>query len=436
MKVGLINPPSPYKTEPKFSELVYGNGMLYVEAALREAGHEVKVVNFKHDPNARLEDVADCEVVGTTSALESYDFIRTTFAQLKKEGKITMVGGPLISSYGRYKNNVLMNAIPEIDYGIIGEGELTSVRLIDFLAGKSKVLFRAGLLHRTSFGIMPSQGDAEIIHNLDNLPEIDYHSFPGLAEKVNGGVFMPPQLARGCYNRCKFCYLIAPGIRRFSDARTQKEVEKITDLKPKQVNISDDTFTYDKERAIKIGEFFASRDISYFTQTRVSNSDPDLMKRLAETGCKAMLLGVESFDEEILKRNGKNTTTKQIYQAVKSVQDAGMTALGFFIVGLPGETRETIEKTIKGIRETGVRPRTRILIPLPGTEIYRQALAQGKIKDEVELLRIYSQQGLGGDTVEGDFVPINMTDNLSDRELLEARDRMNALRDETEWEIE
>ena len=58
-----------------------------------------------------------------------------------------------------------------------------------------------------------------------------------------------------------------------------------------------------------------------------------------------------------------------------------------------------------------------------------------RIKDEVGLLKIYSAQGLGGDTVEGDFVPINMTDNLSDKELIDARDKMNALRDETEWEI-
>jgi radical SAM superfamily enzyme YgiQ (UPF0313 family) len=431
MKVGLINPPSAYQTDPSFSELVYGNGLLYVEAALRKAGHEVKVANFMHDANASLDQLDDCPVVGTTSTLESYKFLRQTIPELKRRGKITLVGGPLISSYGPTVNNILMRAIPEIDYGIIGEAEKTVVDLLSWRNGDIPKCPN-GLVFIITNDMKVATGNGEIVHNLDDLPEIDYHSFPGLAERVRARVFMPPQMARGCYNRCSFCYLISPGIRRFSDQRSQIECEKIADLKPSTLNLSDDTFTYDAERAVKIGKFLASRNIPYFAQTRVNNSDPNLMRRLADTGCTAMLLGVESFDEEILRLNGKNTTTKQIYSAIKSVQDAGMTALGFFIVGLPGETRESIDKTLLGIQETGIRPRARVLIPLPGTKIYEQARQQGKIKDELELLKTYSEKSFGGDTVGGDFVPINMTDTLSDEELIEARDKMNILRDKSE----
>jgi len=429
MKVGLINPGSEYVSNRIHQNLVYINGISFIAEALERAGHEVKTVNFAHDPNASLRDVADCPVVGVSSILESYDFLKKVLPELKRGGKQIIVGGPLISSYGRSERNVLMRAFPEIDFGVIGEGELTAPRLIRFLEGRGQL--PEGLVYRDG-NELRSTGEPEVVHDLDDLPPVNFGRWKGLTELVQNDFFNVPQLARGCYNRCSFCYLIDTrhGIRSYSGKRMEKEMANVLSLNPKGLHFSDDTFSYSKERAMKVGELLAKKGILYEIQTRVSDVDLELMKHLKDTGCIWARFGIESFDEDVLKRCGKNITKDQIYRAIEITKEAGIGAMGFFIFGLPGETRKSIETTIRGIEETEIIPRARILIPLPGTRVYSEALARGKIKDELALLRSYPQQERGGDTVAGNFVPINMADNLTDQELVEARDRANGLRDD------
>ncbi len=429
MKIGLINPGSAYVSNRIHQDMAYVNGISFVAESLARAGHDVRTVNFAHDPNANLRDVRDCDVFGATSLLECYGAFQEIMPQLKATGKPIVVGGPLMSSYGRTPTNVLMRAFPEIDFGVIGEGELTTPKLMDFLAGKTRempggVVFRKG-------DTLETTGEPEIVQNLDDLPEVDFSRWKGFSERVAGEFFNVPQLARGCYNRCSFCYLIDKkhGIRSYTPGRMEKELANALSLKPKGLHFSDDTFSYDQERAMKVGDLLAEKGVLYEIQTRVSDVNLKLMKHLKETGCIWARFGIESFDEGILKKCGKNITRDQIYRAIGITQEAGIGAMGFFIFGLPGETKKTIETTLKGIEETQLIPRARILIPLPGTRVYNEAIAQGKIKDEIELLRSYPLQERGGDTVSGNFVPINLTENLTDQDLIEARDRANALRD-------
>jgi radical SAM superfamily enzyme YgiQ (UPF0313 family) len=221
-----------------------------------------------------------------------------------------------------------------------------------------------------------------------------------------------------------FCYKLAPGVRTFSLERVEADVEGIIkDLKPRILDLGDEDFIYDKQRAIAIGEILHRHKSPYCVETRVDNVDREVLQRLKDTGCMQIAFGIESFNQGILDKCRKNIVLDQTYSTIGYAHDAGLKIKGFIMIGLPGETRKTLEETAKAVEKTGIFPRVRLLIPVPGTKIYQDAVRRGMI-DEVELLKQYSEHF---DSDEGDWVPINLTE-LSDQELLKARDRIRVIR--------
>ncbi len=423
MKIALINPPHQFKTDNYLPEFVHVGGIGYIESALRSHGYDVVTVNFPHDKNASLDDVTDCDAIGITAYIDCYNFFKETLPELKE--KTVLVGGPLISSYGRSSSNLLMKQFPEIDVGVIGEGEIVITELIKALEFGTSLGSVNGIIYRSGGELKPT-GLGRIVPFLDDLPKMDYERWAGFGKAIEGRRFSL-QLARGCYNQCSFCYKLAPGIRSFSLSRSKEEIEEMAKFNPAEIVIDDEDFLFDTRRAVGVSEICAEYGLTVSVQARADGADYSTLKRLAENGFKLVRIGVESFNEEVLKRNGKNITKKQIYAAINASKKAGLRPYGFFLLGLPGETEESLEETIKGIEETGVIPRTRLVMPLPGTKLYRTALKQGLI-EEVELLQQYAEHY---DTTEGDFVPVNFTD-LPDKALLEAREKINEIKRKNE----
>lgn len=409
MKIGLINPGWEYKADPMNADFFHVPGIAYVGASLKKAGHKVTYVDFKNNPDASLEQIENCKIIGIATYLNSYDFLKKILPKLKKPKRMIIAGGPLISSYGSSRNNLLMETFPEISMGLLGEGEITFpfwIRNRKDITGKNPKSLR--------------------VENLDNLPEINYNDWPAIRDGTKGHSFNV-LFSRGCYNQCSFCFRPQQGLRSFSLSRIEREIQKIEELKPRMVVIGDDVFTYNKERAMNVGRLMHKYGLPYAVESRVNDLSSELARSLAETGCRQVKFGVESFDQTVLDMAHKRIETKQIYESIKIVQDVGMEAAAFILFGLPGETKKSIETTLKGIEETRVMPRARVLIPLPGTEIYRNLVNQGKI-NELEMLKSYSDPA-HFDTTEGNWVPINLTENVSDEELLAARDKANSFRE-------
>ncbi len=428
MKIGLINPPQGYSGDKANPDLRFLGGIAYIEAALRNK-YDVTIVDFLNDEDASLEQVADCDIIGLTSKLDNYKFFKENLPILKQQGKIIIVGGTLMSSYGLNDTNVLMKVFPEIDYGVIGEGDITIVELIEYITKKREQV-PDGIIIRQGDNLIPTK-KRDLISNIDDIAQIDYSKWPEFSKLVKG-ISVELGFARGCYGNCGFCYKSFPTkigslkVRSFSMQRIMNEIENANKLDPSDFYFIDESFTYNKERAIKIGEIASEFGRKYRITARVNDMDKELAKALARTGCKRVMYGIESFDEDILKSVKKNITLEQIYHAIECTQNEGIDTKAFFIVGLPGETRESLEKTIKGIKETGILPRPRLFIPFPGTKIYNDILKKGLIY-EVEVLKQFSKPN-HFDTVSGDWVPINLSDGLSDKELIEARDRIEELR--------
>ncbi|MBW3016689.1 B12-binding domain-containing radical SAM protein [Candidatus Woesearchaeota archaeon] len=409
MKIALVNPPRQYSFYlPKQYHL---GGIGYIDAALRNK-HDVEVIDLMYDPNPDLSPLETCDAVGITAYIDCYNFFKNFLPTLK--GKKIIAGGPLISSYGR-ENNLLMRTFPEIDFGVTGEGEITITKLIEAIE-KNKPLPK-GVLYREGSEIKTT-GREEIPKTLDSLSELNYSNWQTFSKKAKDRL-ISLGLTRGCYNQCSFCYKLMPGLRGFSLERTGHEIKKIAKLKPSIIHLSDEEFLYDKERAIRISEQIKKTGIPFDIQTRIDDADYKTIKTLVDNGCIRIRFGIESFSEEVLRKCNKNITKKQIYKGIEETKKAGLRPFSFLILGLPGETRQSIEEAIRGVKETGINTRPRLLMPLPGTQIYREVVQKGLINEE-DLLKNY---GTHYDTTFGNFVPINLTE-IPDQELIEARDKL------------
>lgn len=425
MRIALIEPPYRFREDNLNQGMFNLPGMAYVSTILKQQGHDVKIVDLKNDRDASLDDALTSDVVGIASYINGHSFLEQALPALKRAGKTIITGGPFVSSYGACPDNLLMNVFPQIDFAVIGEGEITTPELIRSLEDASRPI-PAGVIYRKN-GMTLSTGAGKMLLDIDDVPDVDFADWKALAVNAKGNV-LNTGFSRGCYNRCSFCYQISPGIRSFSFPRIDRKLEEIAKLGPRQIMLEDTTFSYDRARAIKIAKLADRHNLRFGIETRVTDVDYDLMKELKENGCNHVLLGIESFDDDILRNVSKNITTGDVYKAIDDCRRAGLETAGFFLVGLPGENKNSLKKTIQGIRETRILPAPRILIPLPGTQIYRDALKRGLI-DEIEFLKRLSDPDKF-DTTQGSWVPVNMSDGLTDQELLDARDEMNRLREE------
>ena len=183
---------------------------------------------------------------------------------------------------------------------------------------------------------------------------------------------------RGCPNQCTFCAwpqtLMGRKYRVRSIENVANEFEYIKSELPevKEIFIEDDTFTINKKRIREFSEEIKRRDldITWACNARAT-LDYETMKEMKKANCRLLIVGYESGSDEILKNIKKGITLGQIKQFAKGARKAGLLVHGDFIIGLPGETKETIELTRKLIKET--KPdilQVSVASPFPGTEFY------------------------------------------------------------------
>jgi radical SAM superfamily enzyme YgiQ (UPF0313 family) len=188
---------------------------------------------------------------------------------------------------------------------------------------------------------------------------------------------------RGCRSQCTFClWPQTVGGHRYrtrSVSHVLGEMEFVRDSFPqvKEVFFDDDTFTDSRERAEDIARGMGRLGLEWSCNAK-ANVPYETLKVLRENGLRLLLVGFESGNQEILTNIKKGVKVERARQFAKDCRDLGITIHGTFIVGLPGETTETIQETIRFARE--INPHTlqvSIAAPYPGTALYRQAEEEG-----------------------------------------------------------
>lgn len=283
-----------------------------------------------------------------------------------------------------------MEALPAFDVGIRGEPERSFTELVDALAGGRPFQGLAGLLWREDGGI--GAGPARpFVDDIDEIPfaardllRNDEYRLPH-----NGRPFTLINVARGCPYPCIFC--LAPAyygkaLRRHSLDYVIAELELCQErLGIDQFLFWEEIFTLDRKFGLALCEEILRRGwkIHWATTTRADRVDLELLGKMKQAGCELLGLGVESGVQEILDRADKREKVEDMRRAVALCRQAGMRTMGHFIFGLPGETPETIERTIDfGVRLGLDYMQCYPAVPYPGTRLGELAREKGWIVSE------------------------------------------------------
>lgn len=269
---------------------------------------------------------------------------------------------------------------PAFDFAVSGEGELVLKEIFDNLnAGKSLSHIK-GVVTREKNGFVSATVD-----DLDNLPfpaweEFDLTKYPGWSPHQTK-LELVISTSRGCPFSCVFC------ARNFGSKRRHRSVESvireierdINDFGCEALTFADETLTVDFEWSKELFNTLISRGlnkkIKWACETRVDTSSPELLRLMKEAGCYSVGFGFESADDNILKNAKKGFTVSQTKKAVAWAKEAGLICISSFIIGLPGDTEESVNKTIELAKELDIYSITfPIAVPLPGTELREMAL--------------------------------------------------------------
>ncbi|HHT9145835.1 MAG TPA: B12-binding domain-containing radical SAM protein, partial [Candidatus Wunengus sp. YC61] len=217
------------------------------------------------------------------------------------------------------------------------------------------------------------------------MPMDKYHTALGSAKRVPA---MSIFATRGCPGRCTFCYsgTLGKKIRQRSPENIVEEIELLMNkYKIREVSFYDDTFSAFKNNVIMFCELIRKKniDLTWSCMSRIDYVNEEVLKEMKASGCHQICYGVESADENVLRNIKKRISLEKVKMAVETTKKAGIDVRLSFMLGNPGDTIESIEKTIKfAIDLDPDLLQFNITTPYPGTEMFAWAKNNGYLKTE------------------------------------------------------
>jgi len=373
MRFLLINPFCPISEGP-----TPPLGISFLGAALEKAEIEVKVLDFVVTPYSkqRLTNfIAEFRphIVGVTSVTMTFLDAIGVIQDVKQidSSIVTVMGGPHVS----FCAERTLRQYPELDIIAIGEGEETIVDITRMVEKKGNPAGVKGIAYRNNDVVLFTE-PRELI-DVNTLPLPARHLIPlGRYRSLNTAISMTT--SRGCPCRCIFCVgrkMVGSRVRYRNPIAVVDELQYLSTIGFPQVNISDDLFTAKKSHCMAICDEIIKRQlkIKWTSFARVDTVNLEILQKMKAAGCTTISFGVESGNAEMLKRIKKGITTEKVISAVRMCVDAGIEPHASFILGLPGETPETLIETQefgKTIHANGGAYGFHLLAPFPGTAVY------------------------------------------------------------------
>ncbi|MBI2861004.1 MAG: cobalamin B12-binding domain-containing protein [Chloroflexi bacterium] len=375
LRVTLVNPPqfTDYPQPPI--------GLALLAAVLEKQGYQVTVV----DANAlgiRPENIpayVQADVVGLTAVTPTASAAITAAYHLKlaRPDVPIILGGV----HATLLPEATLSKAPAIDVIVRGEGEETIVELLQALEGGGPLEGVAGITYRSGDRVV-STAERPLNKDLDSLPFLAYHLLPWRKYRPHPphGRAMPfaaVVTSRGCPYHCAYCSkpIFGNRFRAQSPERVLYEVDYLMKrFGAREIAFYDDVFTVDKKRARAIADGIVRKGIklTWTCETRVNLVDAELLRSFRRAGCYAIAYGIESASREILEVLDKGITLEQVEQAVSWSRRAGLQTIGYFMVGSPGETPETIQQTIDFAKRLKLDfAQFSVTTPFPGTKLNR-----------------------------------------------------------------
>lgn len=316
-------------------------GLWYIADALK--GHDVSVI----DMGLGDEIPKGADVYGVTGSSVHLKQITDIISELRNESGLKVIGG----HHASLKPKDMMGL--GFDTVVVGEGDEVIGKIVD----------------ERLTGIIATQR----ITNLDSYfpdrrQEGRYHY------EIDGLSAVTIVTSRGCPFHCAFCSKEIFSGKRISRSTesVMTEIESIMDMGYEAVMFFDETFMADRKRLVTLCDEFWERELTWRCLARADDMDKDILTLMKNSGCREIGVGVESGSQRILDNIQKHETVKQQARCIKLAHEAGLRVKAFMIVGLPGESWETIDETDKFLAET--QPDAldiSILSVYPGSSIYQ-----------------------------------------------------------------
>ncbi|MDO8559298.1 MAG: radical SAM protein [bacterium] len=421
MKILLVNPPG----ERRIPLLPLG--LASIAAYLKSKNTDVSVIDAWAE-GMGLETLENkvsqskADIIGITMASPYYDKARVAIEICRQAlpNSIIIAGGPHPSALPVET----LQEITQLDICAIGEGELTMQELAE---GKTLETIN-GIAYRDGKEIKLTP-PRDFIKNLDDLPFPARELFP--IEKYR---FLPPAgrekpcfsmiTSRGCPYHCAFCFkdVFKDIYRSRSPKNVVDEIEKlITEYGAKEIQFVDDDFSLNAQRAKGICEEILRRGLKFrwSCTSRVNLVNEELLRKMKEAGCWMVIYGIESGNQKILDSINKKFTVEQAISALEITRKVGLLTSCGFIIGLPGETKETIRETLDLAKK--LKPdffSCTVLLILPGSGLFK-LIQGGKYQGKLKTM----EKPAGTYVKKGNFTVIE--ENLTSEELEETVRKAN-----------
>jgi radical SAM superfamily enzyme YgiQ (UPF0313 family) len=373
-------------------------GLLSLAAWLEKEGHEVAVIDClgpdvkgNNDTIARILRT-EPELVGfstTTSAFLDAWQLAKSLKSLKPDLPLVF-GGVHVSAMG----GDLLARFPEIDFLVMGEGEAT---LGELAAGKNPDTI-AGLVYRRQHGPVANPARAPIA-DLDSLPFPAYDKLAGFPNRYELPLFSSIKApgatmitSRGCPYQCSYCdrSVFKRGYRFNSAAYIYEHMTWLRKhFNVRHINIYDDLFTLHRERIEELCGKLIKKPLGlhFNCAVRAGYADDQLLRLLKKAGCLMVSLGIESGDPKLLEEHKPGVYLQEVRRTVSRIQGHGLRAKGLFMMGLPGETEESIKTTSDFVISLGLDDMNMAkFTPFFGAPVWKTIDERGELKEDWRLM--------------------------------------------------
>lgn len=451
----LVNPPSPdggvwIRTQHRVGrrsreEMIWPQVSLAQHAAMLQPTYSVEIIDaiaermsWKEFERKLREKAPKYYLTQVTAPTLTNDMYGVMLA--KSLGATTMAFGTHVTAMP----TETLRDFPSLDLVLRGEPELTFREVIDVLDGKQaeRPEWVEGLLRRTdpawkaspapdvgaapdlsaikglvwrSRGEITLNSDRPFIPDLNDLPIPLYALLPLDAYRMPliKGPFSFLVTSRGCTAGCRYCIKHVSyqwSVRLMSPERIMEELWVLHDLGIHNIHMYADLFTINREQVVEFCQRVIDEGlkIRWTCNSRVDYVDEEMLALMGKAGCWMISWGIESGNEQILKRAQKGADPKKAERALRWAKQAGIRNWGYFIIGLPGETVETIQQTIAFSKSLPLDLALfHIAAPYPGTPFFFEVVQNGWFKP-----------GTRWEEVDMDKGTVLQYDNLSAAELM------------------
>ena len=387
MKVSFVYPPKqvmgklfyPAKVWKNYSEsavILPNLGIAYLAALLRKHGHEVDLIEG-NALDLKLQQIIDRlksfdpEYLLYTSITDNFQDTLWWIKEIRhRYDKPVVIGGP---HAGVYPRETLSHDC--IDYAVIGDGWETLPELMDALQKNKSLSAIKGIGYKKNKEVILTESRPKVL-TLENVPFpardlLPNEKYDTVLSKRKPVTVMITNL--GCPFQCTYCGTDSK-VRASSPEYVVTEIEEcINKYGIREIEFYDETFTLNSKRMTRFLDLIEEKKIDFLWSCRTSVRcvTKEMLARMAKLGCIRVSYGIEVGNEEILKSLNKKIKNDMVRNGVKWAKQAGITVLGFFILGLPNETEETIRDTINLMLDLDLDyVEINKFVPVPDSQIY------------------------------------------------------------------